>query len=144
MTQKYRAMPLEVIRTIKVQWAIGSNINFIRNPHLDPAFNSINFYFINSLDLIQKFDFIGLNTSSLFTGDDPSDFRTARILDNWKKGKYLDPPTIGLNFDNPSFTDGRHRAIAAFHLNEKRIPVALYDDTLEDMLKHVNLERLID
>lgn len=84
---------------------------------------------IYNADIIKLIEVTNLGKSfdlnNIFKDDVRSNSRILNILERWNRKLYVDPPTIIRNNDSYIFKDGRHRTIAAYHLQIKTIPVFL-------------------
>lgn len=139
----YRGKSKEEIQSIKPKWAYGLN-----ESHQLKSFEGYSIFFVNTLDLIRKVQWgeMGskkLNPVVLFTGAEASDFRIAKALDHWSKSLFIDPPELVLGGSGGIYiADGRHRSIAAFHLGEETIPVAVPDEQIQEVSLIIGLKRL--
>ena len=83
------------------------------------VFKIINDYCIT--DLLYIVDNEGLKTNDVFSNSISSNNRIMNTLWRWEFGLPISLPI--LDKDNNFFIDGRHRILAAYHLNEKQIPI---------------------
>lgn len=143
MINLYRDKKLTEIQKIKARWACGT----YKKHSLYPVRKTEGYeiFYVDLKELIGSADFgemmyEKLNPKKLFTGIYERDFRIVKVLDQWNKKGYIDPPEISVDhLQKIVFGDGRHRTITAFHLGEKEIPVVVHTSSLD---KVSNLMRL--
>ena len=82
--------------------------------------------------VIERSEFLELSTKTMIT-DHINDFRYVDIIERWEQGLPIDPPLISFAEGELLFEDGRHRTIAAYHIGETTIPVAVYKWNLEEV-----------
>ena len=127
LTNKYRSLTHSELLNIKPRWAFKDNIDKISNHNLDPYFNSYEIVSFKTKNIVTRVNFLELDPKVLFTRDDASDYRVAKILDDWQNMKFIDPPTLSISLEGQlTFSDGRHRTIVAYHLKELEMPIAFH------------------
>ena len=141
----FNQMEREEIKKISVKWACGINKRFLTKS----APRSANGYRVFYIDLNQlihlgnfgEMDGVELAPHHLFTGGEKRDYRVAKVLYHWSNDGYIDPPEIypSNRSQKISFTDGRHRTIAAFHIGEKQIPVLIHKSFIQEMSRIITL-----
>lgn len=109
---------------INACWATGKDLAKLNNPVLSKG-RDYNIIGVNLQKLIAQAQFCELNIEKLIT-DDINDFRYVDILERWERGQVVDPPTLYIDESDFFFSDGRHRTIAAYHIGEIVIPIAVH------------------
>ena len=121
---RFKNMSRREFCKIHAKWAVGDNADKLFDFSLHPHFGNKIIQYFDIEDIVREGDFIGLETEVLLT-DDVNDFRYVEILERWEKGLFVDPPSAHLDDSLIRFSDGRHRVIAAYHIGEKNVPIAL-------------------
>ena len=108
-------------KTINIQpyWAYGENSHqCTRIP------KNTKIYLADTNKLIEE---VGLNIlfdlENIFKSSIISNKRIINTLERWSRHLYVDPPYIKKQENEYCVQDGRHRIIAAYLLNEPRIPI---------------------
>ncbi len=146
MINLYKGKKSTEIRAIKARWACGAYKKYSLHPVLETEGCEV--FYVNLGELIKSADFgeimyEKLNPKKLFTNIYERDFRVVKVLDQWNKKGYIDPPELCLNYLGMiSFGDGRHRTIAAFHLGEERIPVVVHASLVDKISQLINLDSM--
>lgn len=96
-----------------------STIHSIWNITPSSDLNIIKEYSI--FDLFDILEIEGLITNNVFDNSPLSNRRIMNTLWRWEFGLHVSLPILDLNKNE--FIDGRHRVLAAYHLNEKKIPI---------------------
>lgn len=140
LIRQYSLITREQLKLIRPKWAFGADIDHMQDGSLHPLFGNYTIFLVDVNELISKVDFISLNPSHLFSGDEASDSRVAKIIDDWTNGRFIDPPTLSTHTDGTlSLSDGRHRSIVAYHIGVKTIPVAIHNTMIEYFSKKIGL-----
>ena len=144
MINRYRNKTLSEIRKIEARWSCGAYEKY--SLYSMRKSEGYEIFYVELKELIESADFgemmyEKLNPKKLFTDIYERDFRIVKILDQWSKKRYIDPPEICLNhLQKISFGDGRHRTIVAFHLGEKYIPVMVHSSLFDKLSKMIYLK----
>lgn len=126
-TELYQRKTLDELIRIQPKWAYGINLKKALNYFQDQLLEGYKIYLANPSQLIEHAEMYEVSKWALFTGNDTNDGRIAKILSRWDSNDYVDPPTIGLNYNNEiCFSDGRHRAKLSYFLKHNSIPVAIH------------------
>ncbi|WP_339869371.1 hypothetical protein [uncultured Algoriphagus sp.] len=132
--EKFKGLGVEGIQNINPVWATGKFMDQNMMNRLEPN-GSYAHIQVSTIGLIEEVDFGELNPKILFSGDMASDMRFVTTLDRWEGGLPVDPPELGIDINNGKInfkvSDGRHRAILAFHLGEDCIPVYVHKSNIE-------------
>lgn len=123
---RVKNMPSSELMKITAKWERGTYFDV----HLRMNQDTHEVVEINLLRIIERAEFLGLDTDTLITDDD-LDFRYVEIIERWEKGLFIDPPSVSFEQDNIGFYDGRHRTVAAYHIGETSIPVAVFKEDIE-------------
>jgi hypothetical protein len=121
---RIKNMSKNELEKISARWADLDNLDRFYDADLHPD-NNIEIKYYPIVDIINKGDFKELNPFKLIT-DHTNDMRYVHIIETWESGGYMDPPEAYSDGIKWSFTNGRHRTIAAYHIGEKCIPIAQY------------------
>jgi len=119
LLNKYKKIFESKIINIKSYWAYGeNNSQCIRVPR------NAKIYLAETNKLIEE---VGLNIlfdlDNVFDSSIISNKRIINTLERWSRHLYVDPPYIEKHENEYHILDGRHRIIAAYLLNESRIPI---------------------
>ncbi|HEY6899329.1 MAG TPA: hypothetical protein VI233_01745, partial [Puia sp.] len=82
--EKFKARPIDEFRKIKSLWACGKNVDKLYDSALHPSKKEYLIFFVDSLNLIRKSDFLEVNPFLLFGNGNLSDFRVMNILFRWE------------------------------------------------------------
>lgn len=143
MINLYRDKELAEIQKIKARWACGAYKKHAFYPIRKSEGYKI--YYVELKGLIKLADFgemiyKKLNPKKLFNGIYERDFRIVKVLDQWSKKGFIDPPELCLtHLGKLSFNDGRHRTIVAFHVGEERIPVVVHSSLVDKISRLISL-----
>lgn len=139
LIEQYSCKSIAELQSIEPKWAYGSNAGKILDLALSPDINRYAIYIAEIKELILNSEFGEVDAQNLFTGDFKNNIRTAKILQRWDNGGFLDPPTVmPCTYDctKLAFNDGRHRTKTAMILGAMYIPVAI-DKTDFSRIKNI-------
>lgn len=128
LIEHYNSKKIAELKSIEPKWAYGSNSGKILDPTLWLGSQRYAIYIAEIKELVLNAVFAEVDTENLFTADYRNNIRTAKILQRWDNGEFIDPPTIMLcTYDRTklAFYDGRHRTKTALLLGAQQIPVAI-------------------
>jgi hypothetical protein len=139
---RFRKLGVEGLQNIRPVWAIGELID--QNTMVWPKPNNDYAHIkVKTNRLIELLDFGELNPEILFSDDKASDIRYVTTLDRWEWCLAVDPPEIGVEKNNGKLnlkiSDGRHRAILAYHLGEDCIPIYIHKSDMGDIRRLVEI-----
>jgi hypothetical protein len=129
----YQGKSLDEIKLIKPKWAYGRNRHKISDIILKDPETEYRVFYVKTVILISKSDFIDIDMSSLYTGKAKNDTRIARILYRWDNNLYVDPPSVGISNEDRtrvSYADGQHRSKLTFFLGVEDIPIAIHKEDI--------------
>jgi len=138
----YQRAPLAILERIKVQWACGEF-----SKHHSRDIDGYDVYWTDTKELVEQVAFGNMdrgeiNYKKLFGNGPTSDQRIALTLHHWENGQYMDLPELGgINFGKLTIGDGRHRTIAAYHLGEKQMPIAIPKELTKDVQILIHLRK---
>ena len=124
-----------------VRWATG--------PYAKKYANSHSYHYQNN----PEYTMIEVNIDNLFRktgtsarldirhptgGKNSIGQRVAQAKQFWKAGNYMDPPQVSWNGSSISFTDGRHRLVAAYQLGAREAPILVPTEYVEIIQKKLS------
>lgn len=119
----------------QIRWAHGKDIEHAQ--HASRRYQTRGDYALVNVDIKKLFDnlesFQKIDLSSEEGGGKSMSTRIPRAKEHWQGGGYMDPPTVGYNeyLDKFTFTDGRHRLVAAYQMGYKTAPIMVPSDQVD-------------
>lgn len=85
-----------------------------------------------------------LDLGSSHGGENAIGNRAENAIRHFNRGGPMDPPEVGYNKTNNAinFSNGRHRAHAAYQLGHEYIPMFVWGDGLDDFKKRVRTKTI--
>lgn len=121
-----------------LNWAIGDNIGKAQAPYRQKEHQIL---FVNAHDLLAKQD-----PNMRVTPDSPENHignRMQRAIEHFNKGGYMDPPDVVFVPHNKKYPlgieNGRHRIAASISLGKHIVPIAVHNDDVAEVKKHLNM-----
>lgn len=117
------------------QWAYGKHIG--KAQHASKHYQTSGDYALVNVDIKRLFDniedFQKMDLSSEEGGGKSMSSRIPKAKEHWKSGGHMDPPIVAYNeWQNEfTFTDGRHRLVAAYQMGHATAPILVPREQVE-------------
>ena len=128
----------DLFESKKLRWAVGPNFSQAEyKPAQTDKDRTVVWARISDIMAHTRRDY-ALDLQDPKGGPNAISNRVAKAKKHWAAGGYMDPSEIHVQGNTITFTNGRHRLVAAHQLGEEYAPVVVALDELDDLEKIVD------